>query len=383
VTASLGAACTDQLVKDLPKFEADLLSGMRSNEVTLPDKFLERIAQDAVLAPSGDNLQPWKFEASHGSLRLIHDPNRDHSLFNVQHLASYIALGAVLENVCVVATKYNHRADICYFPEARKQDVIAQITFAHGVDVDPLADWIERRCTNRRPYETRSLDRAVIAALDLPSNRSLGTDLLWIHEKPALKRLGAIVSSADRLLFGNPVIHHHFFSTLRWNQAEIEQTRDGLPIGSLELGSLGSFAFRCLKNWSAVKFLNRFGLSKATANHSTLLMRRCSAAGLITAPNMSPLGFLQAGRTFQRVWLQATKESLALQPMTAVIFLQLKSRLGDYEGLADDEIALIEQLRQNLAEFFELPKGRVPAMLFRLGYGAPVSAKTLRRSALD
>jgi len=347
--------------------------------VNLPAGFFEQIARAGALAPSGDNLQPWTFINDDESLLIFHDPNQDRSLFNVHDLASYIALGAVLENVLIAATKYNYRANVCYFPEPQKHDLIARVTFARGADVDPLVDSIEKRCTNRRPYATRALDGSIIQRLNLEPNRFPDIGLVWLSDQSSLKKIGAIVSRADRLLFENPRIHGHLFSTLRWNQAEIEQTRDGLPIASLELGSVGSLAFRSLKNWSIVEFLNRFGLSKAAANHSTLLMQRCSAAGLITAPDISPSSFLEVGQSFQRVWLNATKENLAFQPMTALIFLQLRSRLGDYQGITTEQITVIDGLRRDLDEFLAISKGRVPAMLFRLGYGAPPSAKTLRR----
>jgi hypothetical protein len=227
------------------------------------------------------------------------------------------------------------------------------------------------------------LDDSIIQRLNLEPNRFPHIGLVWLSDQSSLKKIGAIVSRADRLLFENPLIHGHFFSTLRWNQAEIERTRDGLPIASLELGRVGSLAFRTLKNWTIVKSLNRFGLSKTVANHSTVLMKRCSAAGLITAPDISPSSFLEVGHSFQRVWLNATKENLAFQPMTALIFLQLRSRLGDYQGITTEQKTVIDGLRRDLDEFLGILKGRVPAMLFRLGYGALPSGKTLRRLTQD
>lgn len=301
----------------------------------------------------------------------------------MRHLASYIALGAALENVLIAATKYNYRANISYFSEPQKQDLIARVTFTRGAEADSLADSIEKRCTNRRPYKTSTLDGSIIQRLNLEPKRFPHIGLVWLSDQSSLKKIGTIVSRADRLLFENPLIHGHLFSTLRWNQAEIERTRDGLPIASLELGRVGSLAFRTLKNWNIVKCLNRLGLSKAVANHSAVLMKRCSAAGLITAPDISPSSFLEVGHSFQRVWLSATKEKLAFQPMTAVIFLQLKSRLGDYQGITTEQRTVIDGLRRDLDEFLGISRGRIPAMLFRLGYGAPPSGKTLRRFTQD
>ncbi len=347
--------------------------------MSLPADFFHRLCRAGAQAPSGDNLQPWSFIIDGETLLVRHDPHRDLSLFNVRHLASFIALGSAIENILIGATEMRRHANIDYFPDSRDVQLIARISFDSEAERDPLVDFIERRCTNRRLYATTPLDPQASKNMQSVFENFTNVELSWVHEKTSLGELGRLIARADRLLFENKHIHDHFFSTLRWNQAEVESTRDGLPIDTLELGQAGSLAFRCLKRWSVVKFLNRFGFSRTAANHSVALMRRCSAAGLLTVPESSPSAFLQAGRVFQRVWLQATKENLALQPMTAVIFLQLRSRLSEKEGLTPNQIRVIDGLRRDLESFFAIPQDRVPAMLFRVGWGAPPSGRTIRR----
>jgi sulfur-carrier protein adenylyltransferase/sulfurtransferase len=353
------------------------------NHVGLPANFLERMARAAALAPSGDNLQPWSFGADGDTLLVRHDPQRDLSLFNVRYLASFIALGAALENITIAASTEGYVAKIDYFPDPHDDELTARVSFEPGASPDPLSAFLDKRCTNRRPYAARPIDPDVMSCLYNASEKISAIEIFWIQDKSKLKKLGQIVARADRLIFENPVIHSHLFSTIRWTQDEVEKTRDGLPIKSLELGHVGSLAFRCLKCWSFVNFVNRFGFSKATANHTLLLMRRCSAAGLITSPAMSPPAFIHVGRTFQRAWLLATKEQLAAQPMTAVIFLQLRSRLAEYNGLTQDQIQTVNELRRDLETFFALPADRVPAMLFRVGYAPGPTARTIRRSVTD
>jgi nitroreductase len=350
----------------------------------LPAGFFERIARAGAWAPSGDNLQPWSFAVDKGTLVVMHDRRRDRSLFNVRHLASYIALGAVLENVSIAASKERYRANIAYFPDAQEPDLIARVSFENGAGADRLADAIEKRCTNRRPYaNNRALDGIVIQELDRAISYLPDIGLHWLHEPGDLKSLGNIVARADRLLFENRLIHSHLFSTLRWNIEEVERTRDGLPIETLELGALGSKAFRALRSWSLVQMINRFGFSAITASQSAMLMRRCSAAGLITAPDISPLSFVKVGHAFQRIWLHATNEKLALQPMTAVVFLQLRAILGDHQGLASDQITTADLLRIDLAKVYAVPPERVPAMHFRIGYAPAPSGRTIRRQSSE
>ena len=347
--------------------------------MSLSFEFFERVARSGAQAPSGDNLQPWSFRADGDTLLVRHDPHRDRSLFNVRYAASFIALGAALENIMIAASADGYSAKIEYFPDSHDEEIIARVSFESGASTDPLVTFVEKRCTNRKPYATGPIDPKILKRLTSASEQFRNVELLWIQEKARLKQLAKMVTCADRLIFENPHIHSHLFSTLRWSKDEIERTRDGLPIESLELGHAGSLAFRGLKNWSVVAFLNRFGFSKIVAHHSSLLMQRCSASGLISTPDTSPLSFLEAGRAFQRVWLQATKENLALQPMTAIIFLQLRSRFNDHNGLNHEQIAIIDRLRRDLEKFFGLCEKSVPAMLFRLGFAAPPSGRTIRR----
>jgi sulfur-carrier protein adenylyltransferase/sulfurtransferase len=347
--------------------------------MSLPPDFLRRISRAGAWAPSGDNLQPWSFASDGDNLLVRHDPTRDRSLFNVRQMASLIALGSVLENIVIAASKQGYNATLDYFPDSTQPDVVARIGFELGAALDPLAVSIEKRCTNRRPYEQRSVDPAFLRELEHDVGRYPGIELSTLHEAGDLRRIGSIVARADRLLFENRPIHDHLFSTLRWNAEEVERTRDGLPVTTLELGALGAKAFRALRSWSLVQKLNRFGLSKVAAGQSAMLMRRCSAAGLLTAPDTSPLSFLQIGRAFQRIWLLATHASLAFQPMTAVVFIQLRAILGDYEGLTAEQITLAGQLRQDLAGAYSVAPERIPAMHFRIGYAPPPSGRTIRR----
>jgi hypothetical protein len=346
----------------------------------LTGNFFERMARAGALAPSGDNLQPWSFAIAGDTLLIRHDPTRDLSLFNVQYLASFIALGAAVENITIAASGEGYRTRVSCFPNGQNDEVVGRVSFEPGGQPDALAAVLDRRCTNRRPYEKKAISPATLASLDVTKRFSV-INLSWVQDPIRLQSLGKIIARADRLIFENPRIHNHLFSTLRWSQAEVERTRDGLPIDSLELGKLGSFAFRGLKSWPLVRFLNHFGFSKIAAGKSIELMRRCSAAGLITAPDTSPRSFLEAGRAFQRLWLQATKDDLALQPMTAIIFFQLRSRLADYSGLSEDQITLVDELRHDLERFFVGPPHSVPAMLFRIGFAPAPSGRTIRRPA--
>jgi nitroreductase len=353
-------------------------AGAVRNAARLAPDVLEAILKAAVSAPSGDNLQPWRFSCQKDALLVHHDSVRDTSLYNVHGLASFIALGAAVENIVIAASTYGYHTDVTYFP-ARHSNAVAEILFLKGGEPDPLAKAIPARCVNRKPYTLDRLPPETIATLESGVKRFPAVAVQWITGSRALKMLGKSVIQADRLLFENPHLHQQLFSCLRWTREEVERSRDGLPVATLELGRLGTQGFRSLRSWRLVSILNRLGFSRMAARHSGKLIRKSSAVGLISVSKISSQAFLEAGRAFERLWLNATLQGLALQPMTGFVFLQLRCALGEYRGLTPVELDLLESLRRQLAAIFPLENGNVPAMLFRLGFGSSPSGRTIRR----
>src|SRR3954454_19058058 len=65
------------------------------------DESVEAILNAAILAPSGDNTQPWRFviDRAAGTIALELDEARDSSPMNSDQRMARIAVGAALENL--------------------------------------------------------------------------------------------------------------------------------------------------------------------------------------------------------------------------------------------------------------------------------------------
>jgi len=350
--------------------------------VKQPGGFQQALLEAAVLAPSGDNLQPWRFRWENDHLLLFRDVGKDTSLYNVRDLATFVALGAALENVVIAASTFGQRALPALFPDGETGQVVARISFMPGEEPDPLFDAIERRCSNRKFYSKQSLPSGVAEALTAEVKRVPRVDVRWIHDQEDLKRLSVITAQGDRPLFENSLIHSHFFSCIRWTEEEVQKTRDGLPIATLELGQIGSTAFHLLQSANLVRFLNFFGLSRIAASRSGGLIQSSAAVGLITVSEISPQSFILAGRAFERVWLNATAHRLSFQPMTGFILLQLRLILDECKSLTENEIKLLTSTRRELSQLFQL-NSQIPALMFRLGISNPPTGRTVRRRISD
>src|ERR1043166_2222155 len=107
-------------------------AGAIRNFAPLAPEVLEAILQAGANAPSGDNLQPWRFSSRGDILLIHHDVTRDTSLYNVRGLASFIALGAALENIVIAASTLGYRADVTYSSDTTPSDAVAQVVFSNS-----------------------------------------------------------------------------------------------------------------------------------------------------------------------------------------------------------------------------------------------------------
>src|SRR3989344_4164659 len=116
------------------------------------------LLQLAAMAPSGDNSQPWRFVVDRTTVHIYNIPGRDNPYLNFDQSGSYIAHGALVENILIAAPHFGYRADLSLFPGA---DLVATVTLVEDTLThrSPLFVCIGNRHTNRRPYQERPLMR--------------------------------------------------------------------------------------------------------------------------------------------------------------------------------------------------------------------------------
>ncbi|MDP3030410.1 MAG: hypothetical protein Q8O04_13175 [Deltaproteobacteria bacterium] len=352
-----------------------------------------KIVEAGTWAPSGDNCQPWRFTWNGQELLLFNVPQRDTSIYNSRQRASLIAHGAVLENMDIAARSHGYSMRPTLFSAIRlrrtsskgeQNSLIAAIEFQESPKVnDPLLPFITKRVTNRNPYKRkRHIDKEAIAALmSIPTGKNIG-ELYLEGGREKMRFLAKAVSIHDRMLFKNQNLHHFVFEHIRWSEKESLQTKDGMPIKTMGLNSLQTPAFKLLRNWGLVSFLNIFGLSRIIPFQSYKLCLGSSAMGLIQMPGTTPEDFVLGGRLLQRVWLTATKHGLAFHPMTGITFLIQRLYLDREPGFSEAHKKLLEKAWGYLQSVFPVDRSKGIIMLFRLGY-APIPSVRAPRRAVD
>ena len=344
------------------------------------------LVRAAVLAPSPDNNQPWRF-ASRGDRLLVYLDPQDALPSDVNSMFDLMGVGAAIENTAIAARKRGCEARVeCNFgPEGstgdRTRRLAATLDFVPGAQPDPLEAHLAARCTNRKLYSTepvaeKSLSKLTEAAAAFPEVR-----LDWIADRPRICEFARIVKQSDRFRFEYRPFHREIYRQLRFSAKEAEQTRDGLDVRTMELPPGTGLVLRLLRPWPVMRLLNWSRLGRLLTLPSLLSVRRSGALGALSLPEPTPESFLRGGQAFQRIWLAAQAEGLALQPLgsLAVFIGQMEQLAG--RNLTPAHQRLSDRLGQWVRRLVPSIEDRTLLMLFRLGHATPPSVRALRRPA--
>jgi nitroreductase len=351
---------------------------------TVDAEAIRWLVAHATLAPSAHNAQPWRFVFHDGVLSCVHDPSHDLPMLDFEHGATWVAFGAMLENLESAARAIGLVADVETFPEP-SDDLVARARFRPGTAVrDPLFDWIALRVTNRRhdlPADAAGLPEGVEAKL----HASIGgaARLTLLSSRRELDAIGALIGSCDRLTALNRSIHEETMPGFRWTHADVEAHRDGLDVTTLELSAADRAGLELLSHWPTVEALARLGGGRALESGAHKAVRAARAVGLLTRRGMDRSDYLEGGRAMQRLWLNAAASGVALQPMTSLPYLFARLERGSGRGLSAAECDTLAGLRRPYRQLFDLAHGTAEVLLFRLHLAAPPTARSLRRRVED
>jgi hypothetical protein len=199
----------------------------------LDSERLKKILNAACQAPSGGNSQPWHFELFDQGINVIAEPEKDNKILNYHNRGSWIANGAVIENIAIASTHLGYKTEIQLFPESKRPNLVATIKLrATAPQNEQLYESIFRRRTNRRAYEENSLLTTQKSAILKSSERFVG-ELRLIEDKENIKALADASSIGDLLMFENKELHNLFFQELIWTKKEENRKKAGLYIKTL------------------------------------------------------------------------------------------------------------------------------------------------------
>lgn len=336
----------------------------------------------AINAPSGDNSQPWTFKFIYSNKILLLNPRQIETQYNFQQRGSFVAHGALIENIVQAAGDLGLTCAIKLFPDHTQLAKIAEIEFFPSESKpSSFARYIALRATNRKPHNARQIPADYLESLKQLNNFE-GIELKFVNAPQDIAELAAALSVNERLFLENRFIHAELFSTICWNENEMQSKKGGLFIKTLELRPEQQVLFKLLKNWRLLKILNLFGISRLIANDVKKLYRASAAYGLIFGADLEPETFVNTGRLLEKVWLKATELGLSLQPTTSLLYLFQRIQANQADKLNLEQIQIIKESNIIIAKKFQLPSGSVPSMLFRIGFAQPPSTFSLKKEPI-
>ena len=341
---------------------------------------IRQIAQAGLLAPSGDNCQPWRLTWDGQRLDFHFVQNLAESLYDVANLASLVSLGAMLVNMRLEARRLGYAPQLTLLPGSPDNPKVASVQFIPAApETSPLLQVLEVRCANRRPYGTRRLAPEVREELAELSHGTPGVSMRLIEDRVALNGLAAMASLNERILFEHRAFRTGLFRWLRWSEEEARRTGDGMPVRALELFPFERPGFRLFgSSWGAA-LLQTLGITRALP-FRTRLTYQCSSAFLFfSIDELNPDLCVKAGEMLQRTWLSATARGLACQPVSGMLLLLLRYRLDRGEGFSRAHRAVLAKAAARIDYLLPRFHSRIPIMLLRIGHATAPSARTLRR----
>jgi molybdopterin/thiamine biosynthesis adenylyltransferase/nitroreductase len=340
------------------------------------------IAALGTLAPSAHNAQPWALTWRRASARLEcrHDPARDLPSLDFEHGATWVAFGALVENIELAATHLGLRADTRSWPDGDDPSLVCTVAFAAEPrpEPSPLVPHVVSRVTNRARERRRPLGEDVAARLDTVCSEA-GARLQLLCDDGALADIGALMGAADRLSLLNRAMHHDVMQGYRWTPEEARATPYGLDLATAELTAAERAVFSLLRQWRVMECLAEIGGGRALEDLSRTAVASASAVGLLTVPGTSRESYLRGGRAMQRMWLTATAGGIAVHPITTLPYLFARLERGTGQGLDAHECAELRQLRARYRTLFDTPADHAEVLLFRLARAGAPSARSLRR----
>ena len=301
---------------------------------------LQFLLRFAILAPSGHNVQPWRFHIEGTTLEMRSDPSRALPCADPLDRELHISCGAALENLGLAMRHFGRGTILELLPDANQPQLLARLTPGPPCHPSALEEILFRaipdRHTYRGPFDSTPIagplrEHLIEAALFHGLDARLISD---DHKEPVAN----LVAEGDRLLNADP---HYRHELSRWMRTNFSHQPDGIPAYSLGLGDTLSllapfFVYACNQ-----------GESLARDDREKLLS--APLALVLCSPSDDPKGWLQTGRGLQRLWLTAVSGGLQASFLNQPI--------------------QVPSLRQQLREL--LDTSGHPQLLLRLGYPDP------------
>jgi cytochrome P450 len=340
-----------------------------------PTDPLELVAFAASRAPSGGNVQPWRFELSEAAFSVFLDPAKSVSM-DVAYRGSYVAIGASLFNARVAAAAQGMLGPTELFPDARFDGPVGILHFDHGSDA-ALAGLFEpmlNRSTNRKKGTPRPIETQVLDHLgDIGAAESGGLHVLT--DRDDLGIAAELLAESDRMRFLTPETHREMMSELRWPGRDSLET--GIDVRTLELDGADLAALGIARRADVMAQLADWDAGHALGDNTRSSIASSSALLVMTARGSAPVDFVRCGQALMAVWLAAEVSGLAVHPMSP-LFIYAQDEENFHSLVGNRYAARLAALAASFRQLVGLRGDEQLGLVLRLSHAAPTTVRSMR-----
>ena len=336
---------------------------------------ITKIIYDGIKAPSGENSQPWRFMVEGNVVYVFNLIERDTTLYNTGQHGSYVAHGALIENMVISASHYGYSAEVHYFPSGGLNPVAKIVLTKTEISEDPLFVSLPARSTNRNAYRLDKLPEEHKQSL-IEEAKKLGAGSLVILDQEAqIKALAKASATVERLMFENKLFHKFFYDHFFMKQQD-EHKPTGFYIDTLGLSRFERIGTKLTSYWPIAKLMSILGLSRIVVAMRMKHYLKCGAFGAVISAGDESIHYVQTGRVVERVWIKAAALGISIQPCVGVLYLW-EGVMKQVDIFSPKERAMIEETRNQILETFGI-RGETVSMIFRMGYAIKPATRSFR-----
>lgn len=277
---------------------------------------LTAIVEQARLAPSVHNTQPWRVKPHEGTLEVAID--RKHALHDGDPTGreTLISLGIFCEAIVIAAGACGLKARGVKLHG--KHAVITFTAAKPAAEAPGLLRLLRQRCSDRSIYRSATISQAHIGRLE-KSARGLDATVRVVTDKAVLEQIAALTSKGIGLALGSPGFRQELREclVLPWSSK-----KRGIALSSLSINPLLAVS---------QPLLLRLGLGR-NAEASLEKRRWLSASAVVIILGHGDLAsyWLQAGRAYLRASLAI--EDLGLSQATSAAIVEASDYHEDIEA---------------------------------------------------
>jgi hypothetical protein len=320
------------------------------NSLAIRVDLLRKAAEQALLAPSVHNTQPWRFVLMADALEIHSDPRRRLRVLDPSGRQLIISCGCALFNARAALAARGYDPVVERFPDPDRPDLLVRVSPASELGVEreigALDRYIISRQTNRRRFTDETVPPEVVSQL---MNYAAEEQTMLFHVRTMNHRLAVarLSHEADAAENADPA----YRAELRAWTSDDPKRQDGVPAVVVPRVTGNAQDDIPIRDFDARGTGALPPETRSSVNQSLFILG---------TRNDDPLSWLRAGEALERLWLEAARKGYAVSLFTQVV-----------------EIPYFrERLRTELGLTMR------PHILLRIGK-APITSSSMRRRLQD